>query len=362
MKYSKLGTRLGSITGIVALALSGGGFGALASAQSMPSMPHMMDANHMGQRYRVNLRPLNNSGVHGRADIILDGRELTVTVRARGMTPDMIHPQHIHGQKSDVGAAECPTAAQDTNMDNFISVTEGAPKYGPIKLNLTNPQTPFGPNATVLNGVKLFTDFAGVPSLQNFPKADANGNLYFTNTYLFDTTNAAANAAFETLNPLTDQEVVLHGAVAPKDVETSAGGGTTMAYDALLPVACARITAVGNKNAHHVGNTEDGQGNEGSDSSISNTGPGSNNSISESSNTSTRSSNRSNVSVSNHNNQTATGGNATTSGNTSSVGHDSDSNNDSWGEMNPMTWQTNGQSYSNWYNQMLRHMTGNYSN
>jgi hypothetical protein len=341
MKYNKLGATLGSITGILTLAIGSGGFGAITSAHSMPTTPHSMGANQtVAKRYRVNLRPLNNSGVHGTADIILDGRELTVTVRASGMTPNMIHAQHIHGQTTAVGAAECPTAAQDINMDGFISVTEGAPKYGPIKLNLTNPQTPFGPNNTVLNGVKLFTDFAGVPMPENFPKADENGNLYFTNTYLFDTNNAAANAAFETLNPLT------------KDVETAAGGGTTMAYDGLLPVACARITAVGNLNSHHGHTNEDDQG-----ITINTTGPTSHDSVNETSSSNTDSHNSTIVTVSNNNNQTATSGEVTTSGNTSSDGQESDLNNANWGDMNPMTWQINGQHFDNWWSHMNTHMT-----
>ena len=357
MKYSKLGTTLGAVTGVLALSLSGGGFATIASAQSSTGALHSMQANHMLQRYRVNLRPLNNSGVHGFADITLMGRELTVRVRASGMTPNMTHAQHIHGQKSSVGAAECPTAAQDTNMDNFISVTEGAPKYGPIKLNLTNPQTPFGPNDTVLNGVKLFTDFAGVPAPENFPKADANGNLSFSNTYLFDTNDAAANAAFETLNPLTDQEVVLHGAMAPSGVETAAGGGATMAYDGLLPVACARITAVGN---HQFGAGQ-GQGNENENEngSISNTGTGSTNTISTSSSSNSQVSNNNNINVTNQNSQTAVSGAATSSGNTSgaSGSGSNESNSASWSDMNPSAWQTNGQSFSKWWSHMNMQMT-----
>lgn len=420
MKYHKLGTKLGAVSSVLALSISGGGFATIASAQSMSGSTHPVQANRMLQRYRVNLRPLNNSGVHGFADITLMGRELTVKVRASGMTPNMTHAQHIHGQSSDMGAAECPTAAQDLNNDNFISVTEGAPTYGPIKLSLTNPQTPFGPNDTVLNGVKLFTDFAGKPAPENFPKADANGNLSFSNTYTFDTNDAAAKAAFETLNPLTDQEVVLHGAMAPSGVETLAGGGATMAYDGLLPVACARITAVGNHHSNGV-HGQGGQGNENEreNVSINNTGPGSTNSINTSSSNSSQSTNNTNVNVNNQSSQTAVTGRVTSSGNAGNSfeprsngfnpsdwteanplmwqtdGHSfnkwwshtnmrmtqynandwtlgSAANNswspagdnwqNTWSNWDPALWQANGQSYGNWYGQMLGHMTGNYNN
>ncbi len=311
MKYDKLGTKLGAVTGVLAMAVSSGGLATIASAQSTSDTPHMNQANQFMQRYRVNLRPLNNSGVHGVADVILMGRELTVTVRASGMTPNQIHAQHIHGQNSGQGAAECPTATQDTNKDNFISVSEGAPTYGPIKLNLTNPQTPFGPNDTTVNGVKLFTSFAGMPVPETFPKADANGNIRFTNTYMFDTNDAAANAAFQTLNPLTDQEIVLHGAVAPKDVETAAGGGFTTAYDTLLPVACARISAIGNQQAG-----AGGQGNDGLDSSISNTGPGSRNTVNSSSTTTSSQTNNNVLNASNSSTQNAHSGSASSNDNT----------------------------------------------
>ena len=44
----------------------------------------------------VQLRPLNNSGVRGIAEIWLQGDTLKVMIHANGLVPDQVHLQHIH--------------------------------------------------------------------------------------------------------------------------------------------------------------------------------------------------------------------------------------------------------------------------
>ncbi len=198
------------------------------------------------ETYHSELRALNGSGVSGKAALVHQDNQLGVAIEADGLTPNQIHPQHIHG-KNHPEVAFCPsTTEDDANGDGFLSVIEGAPDYGPIKLNLTNPQTEFGTPPTPA----LFFPFAGTPDNNNFPKADANGNISFEGEFTFDQNDPNAVAAQESLMPLEDQHIVLHGAPAPQSVDADAFEAVglpvnedpnAVIYDPLLPVACGEI-------------------------------------------------------------------------------------------------------------------------
>ena len=206
--------------------------------------------------YTVDLTPLNNSGVTGKGLLSYENNELTVNILANGLTPLKVHPQHIHG-KDNPEVALCPTTKADTNSDGKISVIEGAPFYGPIKLNLTNPQTPFGKSPTPA----LFSPFAGTPDNNNFPIADISGKENFSADYSFDGSDDARKA-LQTLMPLEDQHVVLHGDMAPESVDAAAftalglpsnPDSSKLIYDSLLPVACGSIHMVTvNKRVHET--------------------------------------------------------------------------------------------------------------
>lgn len=198
-------------------------------------------------RYQSELLPLNRSGVYGDAKIKFEGTDLQVRIRASGLEPNQPHVAHIHGQLTGADA-QCPsTRGDDANGDGFLSVFEGAPKYGPIKLNLTDPQTPFGPNANPT----LFAPFAGTPDTANFPQVGNNGKFKLNSTYSFDLTKTADKQAYESLKRLDKQHIVIHGAYAPESVDT-AGGSSKRVYDPLLPVACGDIRVVGNNGNQRV--------------------------------------------------------------------------------------------------------------
>ena len=217
---------------------------AMGTNQNHQVMSSRADDYRGSRQYTADIEELNNTGVHGNATFRVIGRSLSVTIHATGLEPG-VHPQHIHGK--EMAKAECPTSAADTNHDGFVSVIEGAPAYGLIKLNLTNPQTAFGPPVTTA----LFTPFAGKADSKNFPVVGQDGILNFSNTYNFDS-SAAAQGAYESLMPLGDQHIVLHGATAPKSVDADAfaalghayPAGTDLSqptYDSLLPVGCGSI-------------------------------------------------------------------------------------------------------------------------
>lgn len=149
-----------------------------------------MKMDKMVKMYKAYLSPLNNSGVSGMATLMLEGNMLTVTIEASGMTPNEVHPQHIHGFMDKNKNAKCPPMSADTDGDGLVELTEGAPFYGPVLLSLTP-----------------------------FPTATAEGTIMYSNTFTVDP---------EVL-PLQNNAIVLHGMTVE---------GT---YWPTLPVACAQI-------------------------------------------------------------------------------------------------------------------------
>ena len=136
--------------------------------------------------YMVSFGELNNSGVSGTAELILNGVDLTVKISASGLEPGA-HAQHIHGFTENKRNSTCPPSSADSDGDGLISVGEGAPFYGGILL-----------------------------PLQPFPEADAEGNIEFEMTF---------EDVTKDLTPLQNKAIVLHGVEGMP----------------FLPVACGQI-------------------------------------------------------------------------------------------------------------------------
>ncbi|AFL82605.1 hypothetical protein Aeqsu_3172 [Aequorivita sublithincola DSM 14238] len=149
--------------------------------------------------YSGTLNQLNNSGASGMVNIIVDNNKMTVSVTATGMVPNQPHPQHIHG-KDDGSNATCPPTSADTDGDGIITIPEGAPFYGAVLL-----------------------------PLEDFPMADANGNVNYTKTF---TLGENGVLTLEALGTLENRTIVLHG--------LNNGGS----YVATIPVACGEITKI----------------------------------------------------------------------------------------------------------------------
>ena len=227
-------TRLGATGAGLALAFSSiAGFSASALSQTSSSADDP-------STYIAPLHSLNHSGVTGFARLSLNdaqpGASLTASVNAHGAEPSQVHPLHIHGML-DGSEAACPTTAADANNDALVSVFEGAPFYGPIKVNFTDPPTTFGPPSRT----DLFAPFAGVPVTNDFPHASADGRVQYNQNIPFDASNQYAVQALSSITPLSAQHIVIHGGYAPESVDTPGGSPTKIVYDALLPVACGPI-------------------------------------------------------------------------------------------------------------------------
>lgn len=273
-------------------------------------------------RYIASLHPLNKSGVTGYANLTLNseqpGANLVASVNARGTEANQIHAIHIHGML-DGGDAECPTFTADENNDKVVSVFEGAPFYGPIKVSFTDPVTQFGPPANTT----LFAPFAGAPVFANFPHANSDGKVSYDKSIPFDMNNHYAVQALESLTPLSDQHIVVHGGYAPESVDTPGGDPNKIVYDPLLPIACGSIVqthkgSMANNNQNHEQNDDNDKEDEGSNSHDGEKGSKSRDDTYESSHNSNMETNNNEIHVSNNVDQHSTTGSVTEKQNTSS--------------------------------------------
>lgn len=192
------------------------------------------------ETYAAVFDTLNDSGVTGVASITRDGDELTVTINAAGLEPNMPHAQHIHGlfegdptsEAREAKDSVTPPDSADTDGDGFVEVLEGVPFYGPIILPLTSP--PINDNE--------------MPISQSFPTAP-DGTIRFSQTYdlgdesMFFGLLTRIDFNGDDALPLPLREIVLHG----RSVSAGIGEGTdgevdgTGGYLGVLPVAAGEI-------------------------------------------------------------------------------------------------------------------------
>src|SRR5436309_10907506 len=76
------------------------------------------------EHYMAKLSALNGSGVSGTVDLQLTGYTLVVILDGRGLEPNQIHFQHIHGDHYTIST--CPTAA-DANASGIITLDKALP-------------------------------------------------------------------------------------------------------------------------------------------------------------------------------------------------------------------------------------------
>jgi hypothetical protein len=172
------------------------------------------------QRFTYDLNPVphdpardGGSQVNGNARITVDGNEVTVRLRARGLSPNLVHVQHIHG----VGQNECPTAEarNDRVDDGLIDTVEGLPDYGAIQVSLTTRG-----DATPDSGL----------AVERFPMADEHGKLTYERTFTI-----GADFPREVAENLERHHFVVHGIDVNRNGAYDSEAGTS-ALAPMLPL------------------------------------------------------------------------------------------------------------------------------
>lgn len=187
--------------------------------EGQDNLPVFQDPEDDAMFYKARLTELNESGVFGLAYLRLEGQVLETTVWAAGLTPNMVHPQHIHGFEDDSVNATCPPESA-SGSDDYITLGEGAPFYGPVLLPLYEP-------------------------VDEFPVANSAGIITYQRTFQLGEVEFEAegiNPTAEELLPLVNRAIVLHGMFVEDDVLTEMDDeNNDPDYIATLPVACGQI-------------------------------------------------------------------------------------------------------------------------
>jgi hypothetical protein len=185
-----------------------------------------------GDIYGVDLTALNNSGVQGTVllavDLSGDIPYLNVSLSAYDLTPDVLHPQHIHGlidpETGESRDSMTPTLANDADGDGFVELGEGAPVYGPVLVSLVDDE--------------------GMT-----PVANQFGTTAFIQSYDLTSDTFLANPDFSLrdLLPAINREIVVHG----QEVGAGYGEGTEGeingeqdGYVPILPVAAGEVERI----------------------------------------------------------------------------------------------------------------------
>ena len=176
------------------------------------------------------LTPGNNSGVLGLARATLDGTTLKLDVIATGLTPGEIHPFHLHGFLDD-RQERLAAARDDADGDGFVETSEGETSaYGPVIAALT------------ASGDAAF----GLEVSPDFPTADADGTLRFSQSYELDPADADDGKILERLTARFEGRVLeFHGL----DMPAGPGAGTPNevngegGYEPRVPVAQGQLLA-----------------------------------------------------------------------------------------------------------------------
>ena len=182
--------------------------------------------------YDANLRPVphrptadGGSQVRGDVDIEVEGRRrVEVEITAWGLSPDLVHAQHIHG----VGNNECPDkeARNDRKADGLIDTTEGVPDYGPVMVSLTTKG-----DASPASGL----------AVDRFPVANSKGKLRYERTFWI-----GKNFPRKIARNLDDFHIVIHGIdTNNNDVYDFSAGKSdldpSLPQEATVPATCGLI-------------------------------------------------------------------------------------------------------------------------
>ena len=72
-----------------------GAIGAMLMALLVPAAAQQDPAS--SRTYTADLAALNDSGADGTATLTVSGTQLTVDIEATGLSPNLPHAQHLHG-------------------------------------------------------------------------------------------------------------------------------------------------------------------------------------------------------------------------------------------------------------------------
>ena len=200
------------------LAVSGAGI--LAAAAFSPVVSAQATAP-AATTYQVNLAQQNKTNASGTATVTLNGNNVTVNVRATGLSANLAHAMHILAG----GQATCPAPAADTNKDTYVDAKEAEASHGPIKVSLTTSGD---------------TGTSSALAVDRMAKADGKGALTYNRTFALPAGVTAADMQKATID--------IHGISslfndkAKYDGDKKSELDNKLAFEITAPATCGKLT------------------------------------------------------------------------------------------------------------------------
>ena len=194
----------------------------------MPGGGNMPGNNSKMKMYKVQLNPLNNSGVTGTATVMMtENGEFEVITDVKGLAPHMEHPQYIFGAVSEGMDMKsmCPPPSA-AGADGLLTLEEGLPFFGPVLISLDDKLVPL--------------------TYENFPVATSAGTVSYGAKVKTSSLVSAFDAMHNGKQTMEDLEldkrvIVIHGAYAINNKIVPAGSNKHAKYWKTLPVACGEL-------------------------------------------------------------------------------------------------------------------------
>jgi hypothetical protein len=220
-KHIRIATTAFLVLTAVTLAWTFGGAGSALAADSGSASRSV---------YVAHLHPMNSkvTGLQttGEARFSIVGDQLTISLKARGLPPNIVHWQHFHGF-ADNRAASCPGTAADVNGDGIIDLIETEPAAGTTMVPFTDDPVAMD----VAHGT--------------YPKASAAGTYTYRQIVsLKDLTAAFAKAFNDPALDLDRRVVFIHGVVETSKLPATVASLGPIPASVTLPIACGRIERV----------------------------------------------------------------------------------------------------------------------
>jgi hypothetical protein len=189
---------------------------AALTAVVLASVALAQDTGQTKEKFKAKLTELNDSGAKGVARLSLEGTELTTKINSRGLSADLPHAQHIHGE--DEAKNECPPGTADEDGDSLVSTLEGLPFYGPIRVSFTT-EGDTSPNSGL--------------ALDRFPVANSGGSFRY---------NESFDMPAEVAENLDEFHIVQHGVdLNGNGVYDGPNSALGVPLEAELPATCGTI-------------------------------------------------------------------------------------------------------------------------
>lgn len=195
-----------------------------ANAQNQYKAESGMDA------YIAEIKELNpqltEGEVSGEAIFIVADGNLNITLVVKGVAPNLMHLQHIHGFISG-GAGTFPPAAADTNNDGIIDLIE------------THKYT--GKTLIPFNGAPIDLEIKS----DSYPVANKNGLLTYEMTVPLDKLKAAIKEQYGIDKLALEERVIfIHGVPEGNALPDSVQSLPGVPAHITVPIACGVIKAL----------------------------------------------------------------------------------------------------------------------